>query len=236
MTVTTYDFESGTDGAAVTTADLGTGASIANSGGNPIYSGSAAAHGALGMACGTTGTSGSSYIKLPFTSAASAAFRFYLKVTATPTKTVSLVTIYDTTSAAVVGVNWTTANAIQWGGTNLSYKTSGALSTATLYRVEVVLTTGSSGSITVDVYAGDTTTLVGSSPYNTQTGVNLGTNQVASLQIGVASGDGTTFDYDDIAISPGATSEIGAYVPAVAPSTSLYLMTGGQWVQVTVAK
>jgi hypothetical protein len=217
---------SATGGNAFTSVTPGTGAIT--------YDSAAAAHGSLGLTIAATASS-ACYVDWQGVAGSSNtggfAVRFYLTIPTLPVSNaqplINLRTAGGGTALMTLQLGTTgtgshlfvtnDANAGATLGT-----TTGALSANTLYRVELRGTnpTATTGTLNLDVYAGDSTTPIAGLTL-ALTGVNNNTTSATgTCRIGRPSAIGSAFTYrlDDPAFQTGSNAAIGAYNPAISHS------------------
>lgn len=230
MAVFTADYEKGTNGNTIGTGDAGSATAWSSVATPGAYSNAQAAHGTLAALLPPTNSAPS---LMTWTSPTDQFGRLYLYMNQLPGGSGE----FD-----VVGVNGTGTTGVAIDKTSgiIFAKAAGgfssngpALSATTLYRIEFQIVPGSSGSVAVKVFAGDSTTQTGSTV--TQSG-NVGT--VSSINFGnVSGGAAVAFRPTLDQLVASATAYPGPFpvsstAPAVTGSTTIgstLTCDGGSW-------
>jgi hypothetical protein len=229
-------FENTTDGAAVTAANGGTGndaLTVGTTSGTPtaIYTSSNPIHGTRAMRLTAAATQLTRFYYQDTLSNAFSA-RFGYRPLATPGSSAEICYVIEGTSfAQQVTILHTTTNTIQVKmGTGAFTTISGVtLSLNTAYRFELYGTlnatpTTTNASLTVRVFAGDSTTPLGTF---SSTAGDLGTVGIVRVAIGKMQSAGT-FDaiFDDFAVNVGSSTPIGPVDTTLTASLSVVPTTG----------
>lgn len=229
-TYTHFDFEGGSSGASLTAAN--TGAMVVAASGNVAkFSTGDAQNGALGAQF-SVASSGASLARFA-PAVASKTMAFEVNFTApqvTPAIDIGIATLrtdsaniafriaYFHTSGVLVIDE---ATPIGWVGIGTTALTLGGK-----YRVAVILqvgTTTSNGTYTVNLYAGNSTSPVNSTPVTKST-ANLGTGTITSVDVGNTSYNTPgQIGIDDVQFEDNRTTEIG---PVVAAAQDTVRVTG----------
>lgn len=121
-------------------------------------------------------------------------------------------------------LQWSPTGKLQWRDltpTTFDIAAAGVLSANTFYRVTVRYTvnttTGTAGTLKVNVYTLTGTAVSGANIDNST--VNLGTSPIVGMQWGSSQGIAGTFGVDEIQIEDGITTEIADYVASTPLST-----------------
>lgn len=224
MTVTRYLFDAGPEGTQLTAANTGLSSFIRDQPSTQVFAASAARSGPFGALFTSTNTGSLGRVAVDPNLVQALSFGVKLPAILPPSGVLTFWTPRDTAAAAVGRMAWLDdntmrfldkSNAIKYFYTTAGGTTKATFQPSTFYRVEARLAAGAStttGTFTISVYnaAG---TLVGVASSTT---ANLGTVQIASHDIGLGAGGGTSemsLGVDEIQVEPGRTSEIGAYVP-----------------------
>jgi hypothetical protein len=160
-------------------------------------------------------------------STAGAAVRFYFYMPAfaatTDQNILGIRTTGSGTALAGLRINHTTGALIAYSdaASTALGTTTGTLSANTLYRIEVAMTNPSTttGTYTLRVYAGDSTTAISNMSLDL-TAVNLGSSAAGTFRFGRVGvlNDTWTIYMDDIAAQTGSATLIGPSVTNVAPT------------------
>jgi hypothetical protein len=211
---------SATGGTAFTSVTPGTGAIT--------YDSAAAAHGSLGLTVAAAASS-SCYVDWQAVAGSSNtggfAVRFYLTIPTLPTANAQPLINLRTGGGGTslmnlqLGTTGTGSHLFVTNDANAGATlgtTTGALSAATLYRVELRGTnpTATTGTLNLDVYAGDSTTPI-SGLSLALTGVNYNTTSAfGTCRFGRPGNIGSAFTcrIDDLAFQTGSATAIGVYV------------------------
>lgn len=213
MTLQTYDFEAGTDGAALTAA-LTQASQVTLNGGSGTFDAAAAQNGNLGAKF--TNVAGSAALARFSATAANTtmAFEFAFTAPATPASGMSptIATLRSATGPSVriyydnlnrICFDEATATGFQPAHTGLT--------PGTKYRLAVLVVVGTSttGQVRSNLYLDNTTTPIGSQFVTTA--FNAGTTAITAADIGIVNNAGAahTMRFDDIRFNDGSTTEIG---------------------------
>lgn len=175
---------------------------------NILYSATQKMHGSTSIKITGNSTAGQAFVYYNGYSATTMSFLAYFYMGAVPTAAVwNFIQIKDSSQNDIAQINLDTAGklAIQQSTSGTSYSTTSALSTATWYRVEGTVVTGTSGSLLLKVFAGDSTTAIQTI---NPTGINLGTATIWGARIGrenSSSRMAADFFLDDFGIRDDAT-------------------------------
>lgn len=225
MTLQTYDFEGGTNGAGLTTALSGA-SQVTLNGGSAIFDTAAAQNGSLGAKFTTV--SGSACLARFNSAGASTtmAFEFAFIV---PTKPASpgvapnIATLRSSTGPAV-RIYYDDLNRICFDGATATgfIPAHTGLTPGTKYRLAVLVVVGAStttGQVRSNIYLDNTTTPIGSQFVSTT--FNAGTTAITAADIGVVNGVAAvnTVSFDDVRFNDGSTTEIG---PVPVTTTTVY--------------
>lgn len=217
MTIQEYGFENGTDGAAITAALIGGTIGGANHG---HFSAAAAMHGSLGVAW----LPSEKYYWAGWpASAAQIAVRFYVKLTSDCDITNASIFNLNNGETRLIGVSYVSDKglyAIDSGNATIGGDgnwITGSIPLGTWYRCELVADLAA-GSASLSVYAGDSTTPLGTKA--SASGLTFSQTTATTVRVGVPSAAAWTTGsvyHDDVAWNAGGTAEIG---PAGAPPVS----------------
>lgn len=210
---------SATGGTAFTTVTPGTG--------SVTYDSAAAAHGSLGLTFAAAASS-ACYVDFAGVSGASNttgwALRFYVYVPTLPTANAQALINLRTAGGGTsilnlqLGTTGTGSHLFITCDTNAGATlatTTGALSAATLYRVELAGTnpTATTGTLTLRVYAGDSTTAISNLSIDASA-LNYNTvSAIGSIRYGRTGNTASAFTVrlDDLAFQTGSTTLIGPF-------------------------
>lgn len=208
MTSKTNTFSGGTNGAALTTSDTGSGDAVnAVDASEPTYSTAAAWHGTLGMAAATAAVSRFQWTGFASTSMA---VRGYYKVTI-PTASTQIAQV-RTGAGAACGFTANSGGALNFvnsAGTGVLNSTSLTSRAGTTIRIEMQVTSSATvGTIAYQLFDGDGTTAFDSGSVSN---VNTRGGNFTSFFVGNISGTnyGTNPLFDDIAAADGTTTALG---------------------------
>jgi hypothetical protein len=229
LTLFTHSAEAGqTSGTTVTTANSATGGDAFTSVVSSMtYDSTNVAHGSMGFKC-TAAASTSTYMDWVNISGSSTtlgfALRFYVYIPTLPTASAQplLYLRRDTSSAGIaplqLGTTGTGSHLFftadgNGGATITGSTTTYSLLANTLYRIEVTGSNGTSttGTLTLDIYLGDSTSPVSGGSISL-TGMNwFNTNPIGTVRWGRPAAIGSAFTYylDDLAFATATTTKIG---------------------------
>jgi hypothetical protein len=220
------DFEHGTNGTALTAGSGGNTAGSGDnfldsvsigSGGTLAFTSTSPIHGALSCLIATGATAAGTFMTWAASLGTQTVHwgRTYLSLSAAPAASDAFIQFQDSSLAWAAGIQVTTARqlAVQDHGFAIVHTLATVLATATVYRVEWQLVSGTStGQVTVSLYAGDSLTALETytSPASQAVGANcgavlLGWTGAHANQAGVT--------VDDYAL--GTTGALGPSVQAI---------------------
>lgn len=248
MALLTNTAEGGTNGTGATTGTTGGGSgdsfatSIpgASTASTCVFSTAQKAHGSLSYLF-TTKPSDSSYLQWTMASpGASLSIRFYLYQTTTPSTTSLICQIRNGGQAAQIGLGsdlrLRVQNAVSGDLTNAAGADWDSISLNTWYRIELVVTKGTSGTdgrIQAKVFPLDSTTPVATMTLD-NTATNAGTADFTQVRFGRAGGAATAADQvyyiDDMAAQESSSflGPVGSNIPpAVTPVQPTYTFVEG---------
>jgi hypothetical protein len=215
--------EGGSDGTAVTAANSGGGSGTAFSQVSTgiTFSKAQKAHGLLSYALSAaSGTQNYIHFSSPATTGGFS-IRTSLRLTGYPSAVSSFVLITDSTDTTITGFNLESTGKItpvQSGGTAITGgKFTNAIPLNTWVRITITGTIGTSATVTMTMYTGDSTTPIET---HTFTGVNTGTVAPAYVSYGKLTKSPSigTYYLDDLAQNLTSTTEIGPLAGNSAPT------------------
>lgn len=219
MTLYQNSFEGGTDGTNVTTGNSGGASGDAFSAVNATvkFATAAALHGSMGGRF----TGGSGWVKWTASSSAFA-LRFYMKLPASaPSGGDAYIATMPTAAGYAGTLSVDSSKRISLSSDADIVFTSAALSSGTVYRIEVAIqkgTTTSNGTLRFGYYVGDSTTPV--ETVYSSTAQNTGTNNYPDYAVGdcyQSWGSVAYIDFDDLALQTGTTDFIGPVSSGTTP-------------------
>lgn len=217
MTLTSYLFETGPEGTALSNGNSGSVASSIGAGSSAVFAAASKARGSFGARF-INGVSANAYRRYPLVTP-STQWQFSGVVTlpaSTPPENVAIVSFprADGSGRLMLGIN---ANARIYvtgpGGAGITDATSVGLTPGGKYRIAIQCVGGSTttSNVTIKVYSeasGVWTTQVGSTWESTT--YNTGTEEVIGADLGIITSrpNSYTVGWDDIQVNDGAGSEI----------------------------
>lgn len=216
MTVVSNNFEGGTDGVAISTANSGGASGTAFDAPYSTgftYSAADATQGSMGASVAGSGATGGGQWNLA--SVAHVAAKMKFKAKATPSSDTHLMRLQNASATRLFSIHITgTTQKIRVddaSGTTGVFTFANALTAGTYYRLEAYLVCGSTtsnGTIKVGYYLGNSTTPVESVYLNTAANVGTATT-FTTLIMGKYSGTAEAYGFDEFAYDVSASDLIG---------------------------